>query len=199
MVGASSATRSAPEPTSGRSFLFDAPSAYRALTGHERDGSRISWIPESGWVNVKVPIFETDGGSAPMVRTDPEGGVWIAWVQSESRYAHYSASGELDAYGRFPWATVQTFLPRGGPRAELYASNSDFRLYRYDIDGMNISEPTVVVDSPCRANGCNPFWLGAFERNGENWLWFDEPHPDVLQLLRIVKVVPGCTYGPAKL
>ncbi len=108
-------------------------------------------------------------------------------------------SGELDAYGKFPWATLYTFLPRGGPRAELYAITSEFRLYRYVIDGMTISDAYDRGRLAVQANDCNPFGLGAFERDGETWVWFQEPHPDVLQLLRIVKVVPGCAYGPAQL
>ena len=90
---------------------------------------------------------------------------------------------------------IYAFFPEGGTTARLFAATPDIRIYQWAVDGASLGEPEVVVDAPCDAECTNMAWMGTLNLDGDAWLWFQEPHPDVVQLLRIVKVVPGCTYG----
>jgi len=196
-VNYDSGYKSSTNPVSGRTFSLEAGSS-RWLAGHERNGERIPWIPETGSVMLAPPPCDGSdgwgvvceaGAGLPAVAADPEGGVWVAWSQSTVRelsvvggVQHYDADGNP---GPFIWFRTPEGDGGGAGNAAIHAfsassallvSSSGAALYAFDIEDSTISEARAItdfVDSPY-IEGFFELVLLRDDNSDLTWLVFDQ-------------------------
>ncbi len=193
--------------TSGVTYLFSA-NFLRSITGHTRDGQRLSWISEEGVLT--LPLYsdtdrgiDPDGGAAvPAVSTDDSGGAWIAWKQSTSRahsllgIQHIAADGVL---GPTVWfehfgSMTHALLARSPERALLLTSNM-YELYLSDVNGDQISEPRLLtVEQPYGlAERVDYREMQLLSDGTTDWLVMEQGTQRTVAV-RVLKIAPGCVY-----
>jgi hypothetical protein len=196
--------------TSGATYLFSA-TYPRNITGHTRDGKRLSWIPDEGVLT--LPLFSgppydsmgisSSGGAArPTVSADDQGGVWIGWKQSTNRahslfgIQHIAADG---ASGPAMWfdkfgSMAHSLLARSSERALLLASNG-YELYLCDVNGDKLSEPRLLTEEQPYGSASVVIYreMQLVSDGSTDWLIMDQPTQWAMAV-RVLKIVPGCVY-----
>jgi hypothetical protein len=212
-VSYDSGYKSSTNPVSGRTFSLEAGSS-RWLAGHERNGERIPWIPETGSVMLAPPpcdgsdgwgVVCESGATLPALAADPEGGVWVAWSQGTVRdpariggAQHYDAEGNP---GPFTWFVTpddggaplnSALYAISGSRA-LLVSCSGNAFYVIELNEGTASDPVALTGFVEGDPGIEGFRELVLLRDESDltWLVFDQN-----AYIRALKVAPGCVYPP---
>jgi len=188
---------------SGRTYVFDADGA-RLLNGHDRNGTAIPWTP--------VPADPSGvpgvGAGWPGLVADDVGGAWLAWLQATTSVggdvlaiSHVGPTGSIASYVTSqppqddPGNLVSHALVSRGSSVWV-ASATAQRIYGFDATETSVSVVSVIIDSTSMPK-FDIRNMAAFDFQDETWLGFSEQHQGYAGVLRVVKVAPGCVYGPA--
>jgi hypothetical protein len=203
--------------TSGVTYLFAA-TYQRDITGHTRDGKRLSWIPDEGVLTLPLysgPPYEgmgisSSGGAArPAVSADDQGGVWIGWKQSTNRahsllgIQHIAADGTLGPTAWFDkfGSMAHSLLARSSERALLLTSNG-YELYLCDVNGDKLSEPRLLTEEQPygSAEVVDYREMQLLSDGNTDWLVMEQGTQRTVAV-RVLKIAPGCVYPthPAEL
>ncbi len=203
--------KTATDPTTGRSFVFDAVSK-NFLNGHDREGERLAGT-ENGPKMIEGNGVPLTGSGLPAISA-ARGDAWSSWTQSDTGLEGYllvvqrlDADGDPFGPARTPprtWDSVggseiHALLARGNGKLAI-VSHSSLGTYVIDADAEgNYGEPRLLIDS----SELQDPWMQlhhaeTFTYEDEEWLYYAEARvgPPVI---RVVNLAPGCVYRSATL
>jgi hypothetical protein len=204
--------RMSTDPTSGMSYLLDVPGVGRFLSGHDRSGQAVPWAANRP-MNILIPelnvIDETlarNGG----VAVDSTGGVWTVWAREPEAgvpyaciAAHVNKSGQVDrSFGFSGAAAFRAPAVIAASSTKAWVAIPEGRqIVAYEFDGGTMSPPRTIVSNPYGTTGTGTLLYtdltGAFDWQGERWLWFSEHRTGASLVLHVIKITSDCVYLPA--